>query len=396
MTWPTARLGDVAELLNGDRGKNYPSQASRVERGIPFINAGHLVDGHIRFEDMDYITEEHFSRLGGGQVRENDILLCIRGSLGRVAIAGRGDVPAAIASSLMILRPKSAIDAAFLLFFLSSPEGQAMVAARDNGAAQPNVGARDVAELKVPLPPLSSQRKIAAFLSAYDELIENNRRRIRLLDRMAQAIYREWFVRFRYPGHEDGKFVDSRLGAIPADWTVARLGDVIELRYGKALKASARKGGSVAVVGSSGVVGWHNEPLISGPAVVVGRKGNVGSVIWVQGESWPIDTTYYVSTDLPLHFVYRLLREVEFIDSHAAIPGLSRDQAYMIKVLVPPDAIAARYAQTASELSALTSVLENQVSVLSSLRDALLPKLVSGAIDMPQLDLDGPLEESAA
>jgi type I restriction enzyme, S subunit len=143
-------------------------------------------------------------------------------------------------------------------------------------------------------------------------------------------------------------------------------------------------------------VGWHDEALVSGPAVVVGRKGNVGSVIWIQGESWPIDTTYYVTTDLPPHFVYRMLGEIEFIDSHAAVPGLSRDQAYSIEVRRPSMELAALFDDTASDLSAMSSVLEIQAAVLGRVRDALLPKLVTGAIDVSTLDLDCLLGESAA
>jgi type I restriction enzyme S subunit len=143
-------------------------------------------------------------------------------------------------------------------------------------------------------------------------------------------------------------------------------------------------------------VGWHDESLVDGPAVVVGRKGNVGSVIWIQGKSWPIDTTYYVTTDLPLHLVYRMLGEIKFIDSHAAVPGLSRDQAYSIDVLRPDIEVAAFFEGTASELSAMSSVLESQVAVLSRVRDALLPKLVTGAVDVSKLDLDALLEEPAA
>lgn len=131
----------------------------------------------------------------------------------------------------------------------------------------------------IAIPELSAQRKIARILRTFDELIENNRRRIGVLEEMARATYREWFVRFRFPGHEKVELVDSALGPIPNDWEVKTVGNVVELKYGKALKADARAGGDVAVVGSSGIVGWHDQDLVSGPAIVVGRKGNVGSVI---------------------------------------------------------------------------------------------------------------------
>ena len=125
-------------------------------------------------------------------------------------------------------------------------------------------------------PPKAIPQKIAAILSTYDGLISNNQRRITLLERMAEDIYREWFVRLRFPGYADAIFEKG----IPAGWSFRSLGDVLELCYGKALKDEDRQIGAVPVYGSGGVVGTHNKSLIGGPGIVVGRKGNVGSVFW--------------------------------------------------------------------------------------------------------------------
>src|SRR5438046_4266282 len=146
----------------------------------------------------------------------------------------------------------------------------------------------------VPLPPLPTQRHIASILSAYDDLIENNTRRIKILEEMAQMIYREWFVNFRFPGHENVRMVDSELGPIPEGWDATTVGNVLTLEYGKALKEPDRHGGPIPVYGSSGVVGHHSERLTSGPGIIVGRKGNVGSVFLCQSDFWVIDPAYYV------------------------------------------------------------------------------------------------------
>ncbi|TCW24313.1 type I restriction modification DNA specificity protein [Dietzia cinnamea] len=213
---------------------------------------------------------------------------------------------------------------------------------------------------------------------------------------MARAIYREWFVKFRYPGHSDVPMTDSALGPIPERWMAGTIGDVLELKYGKALKADARRGGGVAVVSSAGVVGWHDEMLVDGPAIVVGRKGNVGSVHWVDGPCWPIDTAYYVSTDLPLRFVAEQLRRSEFTNSHAAVPGLSREAAYARPFLVPPSDLLASYQTLADSFGTQAASLSWQSENLRALRDLLLPKLVTGQIDVSTLDLDVLLEEAVA
>ena len=111
------------------------------------------------------------------------------------------------------------------------------------------------------LPPLPVQRRIAGILSAYDELIENSQRRIRILEAMARALYREWFVHFRFPGHEKLPRVASPLGDIPQGWEVKKLSEVLELNYGRALKQEDRRHGAFPVYGSSGMVGTHDTSI---------------------------------------------------------------------------------------------------------------------------------------
>jgi type I restriction enzyme S subunit len=244
-----------------------------------------------------------------------------------------------------------------------------------------------VGRIEIPLAPISHQRKIVEVLSAYDELIENNSRRIEILEEMAQAIYREWFVEFRYPGHKGVPLVHSELGPIPEGWAARSLQDVIELAYGKALKSGDRRGGPVPVFGSGGVVGSHDVPLVNGPGIVVGRKGNVGSVHWSDDSFFPIDTTFYVKTDLPMAYAYYMLCDAEFIDSHAAVPGLSREQAYGLNCLVPDRQVVEKFGVVVGQIFALRKVLEESNRNLLETRDLLLPRLVSGEIDVSELDI---------
>ena len=165
--WRWVCLAELAQFINGDRSKNYPSKSYRVADGVPFINAGHLSNGDVSLADMDYITEEHFDRLGGGKVQRGDVLYCLRGSLGKSAIVSsitRGS----IASSLLIVRPRKMILASFLHAYLISPLGGLMIAKYDNGSAQPNLSAANVKKYLFPLPPLLEQRRIVAKL---DELM---------------------------------------------------------------------------------------------------------------------------------------------------------------------------------------------------------------------------------
>jgi type I restriction enzyme S subunit len=254
------------------------------------------------------------------------------------------------------------------------------------GSAQPNANAQDLCSYPFYLPQIHVQKKIAAILSAYDELIVNNQRRIELLEKMAEEIYREWFVRLRFPSHEKVKKVKG----VSEGWEVKKLGSVLEFCYGKALKDDDRVSGEFHVYGSSGVVGTHNEALVKTPGLIVGRKGNVGSVYWSDRGFFPIDTVYYVKSELPNSFLYFLLRSMNFINNDAAVPGLNRNQAYSNLFFLPPAQLIKRYVEIADSLFKMKRVLTRKNEYLTSMRDKLLPRLISGKFSVEQLDIQFP------
>ena len=246
--------------------------------------------------------------------------------------------------------------------------------------AVPGVNRNHLHAIEVRVPPLPAQRRIAGILSAYDDLIENTQRRIKILEAMARALYREWFVHFRFPGHESVPRVPSPLGEIPKGWEVRRLGEILELNYGKALKKEDRHDGPYPVYGSSGIVGTHDASLVKGPGIIVGRKGNVGSVFWCDDDFFVIDTAYFVTSALPLRFLFYVLPTLNFINSDAAVPGLSRHQAYSLELPVPPADLLAKFCDVADSIERHAIKLQRQIKTLRRTRDLLLPRLLSGQI----------------
>ncbi|MBD2123603.1 restriction endonuclease subunit S [Trichocoleus sp. FACHB-262] len=190
--WQWVNLSRLGKLINGDRGKNYPSKDAFVELGIPFINAGHLQDGVIQFSEMNYISEERFALLGSGKVQSNDILYCLRGSLGKTAIVKDNISKGAIASSLVIIRPFGCTDPEYLLQFLISPLGKAEILKFDNGSAQPNLSAKSVGEYSVPLPPLNEQKRIVAKIEELRDRHQRTKQALevipKLCDRFRQSV----------------------------------------------------------------------------------------------------------------------------------------------------------------------------------------------------------------
>jgi type I restriction enzyme S subunit len=174
--------------------------------------------------------------------------------------------------------------------------------------------------------------------------------------------------------------VDSgtEYGIIPKDWEVKRFDAEIELAYGKALKEENRKPGTILVCGSGGIVGTHNEKLVSGPGVVIGRKGNAGTVFWVNEDFYPIDTAFFVKTKLNLVFAFYLLKTQNFVLGDAAVPGLNREQAYRNKILLPEKGLINQFAEKVEPVRKLIGMINDENSTLSKTRDLLIPQMITG------------------
>ena len=188
------KLGDVSKLINGDRGRNYPSQADINEDGeIPFVNAGHLNGREIDFSEMNFISQDKYDNLRSGKFQEGDILYCLRGSLGKKAIVSN-DVNGAIASSLVIIRPdKEKIDGEYLMFALDSPAIKEQLVKANNGSSQPNLSAASVREYQVELPNISVQKEVVEKLIKVRKIIDCRRKELQLLDGLIKARFVEMF-----------------------------------------------------------------------------------------------------------------------------------------------------------------------------------------------------------
>jgi type I restriction enzyme S subunit len=199
----------------------------------------------------------------------NDLILAREAPAGNVAIIKDGQT-VCLGQRTVHLRPnREKVDPDFLCYYLLAPKQQGGLLAGETGATAAHVNMRDIRRLDLGvLPDLTAQEKAGATIAAYDDLIENNRRRIALLEEAARMLYREWFVRFRFPGHEHVRIVDG----IPHGWERCPFGQIAELNYGKALKEENRVDGDFPVYGSSGVVGTHQAALVEGPTIVVGRR----------------------------------------------------------------------------------------------------------------------------
>ena len=262
----------------------------------------------------------------------------------------------------------------------------------------------------IAVPPLEEQRAIAHILGTLDDKIELNRRQNETLEAMARALFKAWFVDFEpvrakmegrrqrgqslpgLPAHLYDLFpdrlVESELGEIPEGWETKRVSDYLSLAYGKSLPAGKRQKGIYPVYGSGGLVGFHNEAMINGPTVIVGRKGTVGSLYWEDRPCFPIDTVFYVQPKVPLSFCYYLLESLPLRDMNtdAAVPGLNRENVYRLEVAAPPRELVSHFAETTSRFRESIAAISKSTEALSQLRDTLLPKLISGELRVPNAE----------
>lgn len=354
-------------------------EAVYVDTGVALIRSQNVYNGKFSDEGLAYIGDKHAEQLAGVTVEEGDVLLNITGdSVARSCRVPSSVLPARVNQHVALIRPKpDDFDSRYLSHFLVSPQMQkVMLSLAGTGGTRKALTKEMIQRFQVPKPPLAVQRDIAEVLSRYEELIENNRKRIALLEEAARLLYREWFVHLRFPLHEHVTCVDG----VPHGWAYSAVGSVIELRYGKALKAEDRVAGDFDVYGSSGVVGTHKAALTPGPAIIVGRKGNVGSIFWSPSDFWPIDTVYYVPKEQCDLWLYFALPLAGFQNTDGGVPGLNRDFAYSRKLLCPTTQIRQLFNEAVQPMFRQVTVLQTTNRKLAEARDLLLPRLMNGEI----------------
>ena len=376
------KLGDIST----DVSYGYTESASLKNVGPKFLRITDIQEDRIDWDKVPFcpITRENFIKY---KLEIGDIVIARTGNSTGASSTIKCNIEAVFASYLIRFRLNRKIANPFFVdFVLRSTLWKNFVESIKGGSAQPGANAKQLAEFEFKLPDLPSQSSIASILSSLDDKIELNRRMNQTLEQMAQVLYNHYFV--------DNIDVDN----LPEGWKIGKVGDIFALLYGKALKEQNRKGGVYPVVGSSGIVGYHNEFICKGNGIVVGRKGNAGSVIWLHDAFYPIDTTFYVS-DLQgiegLYYYYFLLKSLNLrnLNSDSAVPGLNKTEAHNQDVLIPNKSKINEFNNYVSYFFERIKTSEKETNTLTKIRDTLLPKLMSGEIDVSELNEEKLKEE---
>lgn len=376
MKWPTRPVSELCLFAVDCVNKTAPT----VDFETPFkmIRTTNVKGGFINLDDVSYVSEEVFEKWTRRSRPEyGDVVLTREAPVGEVGRCTFSDQGVFLGQRLFHYRPNpEVLDWNFLAYVLQSRSVQGYLRGIGFGATVEHIKVGDAESLRIPCPPIEIQRTIGDILSNYDDLIGNNRRRIQLLEESARLLYREWFVHLRFPGHEHVKLV----AGVPQGWQRNPLGEIVVLNYGKALKAENRIEGPYPVYGSSGVVGTHSQALVEGPAIIVGRKGNVGSIYWSSKNCYPIDTVYFIAAHQSNLYLYYALKHMQFVSTDVAVPGLNRDFAYSRPLLTPPESLLNSFLENIGPTHRQIEKLEEMNNKLARARDLLLPRLMSGDI----------------
>ena len=409
MSWPVHSLGSLIEsdggvLQTGPFGSQL-KQAEYTSDGVPVIMPTDIENGEVNERTVARVPETTVERLSRHKIRAGGIVLPRRGAITKRAfirpdqegwLCGTGCIK--IELNGLRIWPR------YLYYYLGLKNSVDWLERNAVGSTMLNLSAEIVSRFPMVCPSIPTQRRIADMLSAYDELIENNRRRIALLEQAARELYREWFVRLRFPGHENSRIVDG----LPAGWGRVRLSDVVSTQYGYTASASEEPIGPKFLRGKdinkNSYIDWDTVPycptsdlnfgkyaLRTGDLLVV-RMADPGKVAIVEKKIQAIFASYLVrlvihdeSRAFPLYLFY-VLTDSEYQGFIGAASGGSTRKSASAKLLTdfgviqPPNAIQSLFVDHVAPLRKMIGALLDQNAQARASREILLPRLMSGEV----------------
>ena len=401
----TIPLRDICESVE----YGYTASASTEPVGPRFLRITDIVPERLDWEVVPFCQIDP-KKLSKYRLHSGDIVIARTGATTGWAKFIKNPPEAVFASYLVRVRPAASVDARFVGFVVESSAYKDFIQQHMGGAAQPNANAQILTTYEIPLPPLSIQRRIAGILSAYDELIENNQRRIRILETMARALYREWFIEFRFPGHEKLPRVVSPLGDIPQGWEVKTVADSFEISGGgtpSRKESSYWDEGTVQWFAPSdltvaGTMFMDDSPehittrglaessarLFPAFSVMMTSRATIGSIAINTHEACTNQgfITCLPNERVPLYFLLHWLTDTvpkfKLLASGATFKEISRGVFKTIEFLHPSPALVRRFESHVKPMAKQILALQRQATNLRRTRDLLLPRLLSGQVTL--------------
>lgn len=393
MKWPSVKLDTYVDLLTGYpfKSKGFSDNAT----DIPLVKGDNVQHTFIDWGRSKRWPKLSIQNLDKYWLISGDIVLALdrpwlESGL-KYSWIKNDDPKALLVQRVARMRGINGLTTDYLRYLIASPAFTDYIKPILTGVTVPHLSPSQIKSFQFRLPPHITQHKITNILSAYDDLIENNTRRIAILEEMAKRIYEEWFVNFRFPDHETMQLVESELGPVPEGWDVETLDKALVLQRGFDLPAGDRNPGQFPIIAASGVIAYHTKKRADGPGVVTGRSGTIGKVMYVTEDFWPLNTALWVKEFLRVSPLYgfHMLSRIDFsaVVGGAAVPTLNRNHVHAMKIVIPPEEMVIRFDQAVDPLQKLARNLELKNTNLRQTRDLLLPRLISGELDVSTLPI---------
>lgn len=353
------------------------------DTGAIFLGISNFNNGRLDFADIRYISEVDLPKWTKRVTpQKNDIVFSYEATLNLYAIIPEG-FRGCLGRRMALLRvDETKADYKFLYYYFYSDAWRATV--NENivlGATVDRIPLIKFPDFPVELPPLETQHRIADILFAYDDLIENNQKQIKLLEEAAQRLYKEWFVDLRFPGHENTKIVDG----VPEGWRRGLLKELISVNYGKDHK-KVPDDGNIPVYGSGGLMRKCNKSLFSGEAVLIPRKGSLNNIMYVDETFWTVDTMFYATMKQPhtAVFVYFFVKAFDMYSMNigAAVPSMTTKILDAMDVIIPDKETLEKFDKLTKTYFNKIKTLQGQNERLKTARNLLLPKLMNGKVEV--------------
>ena len=361
--WRRVKLGELCS----DISYGYTATASSKPIGPKFLRITDIVSDRISWEDVPYCKIED-SKIDKYTLGIGDIVIARTGATTGYNQIIRSNVPSVFASYLIRCKLKQSIAYPFFIScVLQSAYWRNFIEGIKARSAQPGANAKDFSSFRIPLPTLPEQKAIASLLETWDTAIEKTEALIAEKEKQFK-----WLLKTLISDQQDNP-----------EWRKVTLGNICTFEYGKPLKEQNRIGNQYPVFGSNGIIGGHNEYLVVGPFIVIGRKGSAGTVLYSTSSGFPIDTTFYInlqSKEVHLRFLYYLLLLVELdkISAQSGVPGLNRNDAYQISISMPSFVEQREITRILDVANCETDLLKQLAEQYRAQKRGLMQKLLIG------------------
>lgn len=388
----TVRLGDLCEFINGGAWSN----KEYVTSGIPVLKVSNCKNSGFDLEDIDYLGKDAREKYGKNELKIGDVIIATVGSHPNLkeSAAGRSCIVNSLVEGFFLNQNAvcirtlndSVFDQRYLGCLSKYYSFRHYIQMRGKGAAnQMRIAISAIKDYEFNLPDISVQKKVAKMLCCYDDLIENNQKQTRLLEEAAQRLYKEWFVDLHFPGYEDVQILDG----VPEGWHLGSLLEVAEFKRGKTItKAQVEEGTIPVVAGGLEPAYYHNVANTKAPVITVSGSGaNAGFSRMYHEDVFASDCSYAdIQATKSVSFVYCFLKANKFqldaLQKGSAQPHVYAKDINAMELMIPTAEIIKEFCNKTDPLFNSIGVLQKQNTYAAEARDRLLPKLMSGEIEL--------------